>query len=515
MRKPFKFLLTTLTLLMLVVVGLVGCDQDKTLVDAFDDLQIAFSVEGDTLEKVTGNLQLPTKVGEVTISWVSDNEAVISNTGKVVMPSKDTVVKLTATLEYNGQTKTKTFTITVKAATSVDTIAPLLEVKPKTVNLEWNEDYDLMTGVTARDNVDGTITNKVVIDKGGFDKTVSGTYTITYTVKDEAGNTTTETRTITVAEKRTTIEIGGKQYQMEYNPQLRPANSLSFPFNLETVTVFEKAYAEWLLEHNNQRFAAYWSIVVILDADRKIVEYRDPVTNQVNAEGSSVGTTWCTGTPTADNKAYEHRQGMLANLTIPNGGYVVVFINDGTNLEGSPRAFGYSQVVDHAFEAIGIEVTFNNVDDSDKFDKTKTYPVIKLEEEELNNRYIPIIEAEKGTEITSKNDLLRGVTVYHDREELTPEIHKIIKVVDGEETEITWDQIDSDNTDVIYMIVYRVTDQVGNVEEETRVIKFVSDEEEEEPDPDAIYVTFNGVASLELVQDYSFTQNIGYQSKVF
>jgi len=372
-----------------------------------------------------------------------------------------------------------------------------------------------MEGVSARDNVDGTITDKVQIDDGGFDRTVAGTYTITYTVSDEAGNTSTATRTITVAEKRTTIEIEGKQYQMEYNPQLRPANADSFPFNLEVVTVFEKAYADWLLEHNNQRFAAYWSIVVILDADKKLVEYRTAETNQMNADGSAVGTTWCSGTPTAQNKAYEHRQGMLANLNIPEGGYVVVFINDGANAEGSPRAFGYDQVVNKSFDALGLQFKFNNVDEDAIFNPAKTYPVIKLSEEKIDNRYIPVVELEKGTKATDAfgEDLLGGVSVYHDRETLTAKVHKITKMVEGVETEITKEQIDGNDTSTIYRIKYRATDNVGNVEEETRIFKFVG-EGTEEPDPDAIYVTFNGVASLELIQGYEFNENIGYQSKV-
>ena len=114
MRKPIKFILMALTLLMLTVVGLVGCDKTDILGDAFDNLQIEFTVEGDALEKVTGNLQLPTVVGDVTITWSSDNPDVISNDGKVTIPKEDTVVKIVATLTFDGKTKEKTFTITVK-----------------------------------------------------------------------------------------------------------------------------------------------------------------------------------------------------------------------------------------------------------------------------------------------------------------------------------------------------------------------------------------------------------------
>src|SRR5690554_989886 len=162
-----------------------------------------------------------------------------------------------------------------------DTIAPLLEVTPESVSLEFNQEYDLMTGVTARDNVDGTITDKVVIDDGGFDNQIAGTYTITYTVKDAAGNEATKTRTITVAEMRTTIEIDGDQFPINFNPQLGEYNEFSFPFDLTKVTVLEAAYVDWLVENNDQRFGAYWSVVATLDADLKVVEYRDYNTNQL------------------------------------------------------------------------------------------------------------------------------------------------------------------------------------------------------------------------------------------
>ncbi|MGI6360552.1 MAG: immunoglobulin-like domain-containing protein [Acholeplasmatales bacterium] len=390
----------------------------------------------------------------------------------------------------------------------VDKIAPLLEVVPEVVNLEYNQDYDLMTGVTARDNVDGTITDRVVIENdGGFNKKVEGTYTITYKVTDKAGNSTTKTRTINVAEMRTTIEINGQQFVMEYNPQLREANAISFPFNLAVVTVFEKAYVDWLIEHNNQRFAAYWSVVVTLDADKKIVEYRDANTNQMDATGSKIGTEWCSGTPTGVNNAYEHRQGMLANLNVPEGGYVIVFINDGANGPGTPRAFGYEQVVDKAFDAIGLEVKFNNVPDGAAFDAAKTYPVIKLEEEVLDNRYIPVVKLDQGTAPTEAfgADLLGGVSVYHDRETLTAVVHEIYKKVGTEETIIDVDDVDADDLEATYGIRYKVTDAVGNVATETRIFQYVKSAALSE------YVVVISGREFPIKFDFNFDDQIGFE----
>ncbi len=84
-----------------------------------------------------------------------------------------------------------------------DTEPPKIRLTPKSdvVTIKKGEEYDLLKGVSGYDNVDGDITDKIIIDKGGFDPTVVGEYTVTYSLKDNAGNTATEkTRKITVAE---------------------------------------------------------------------------------------------------------------------------------------------------------------------------------------------------------------------------------------------------------------------------------------------------------------------------
>lgn len=69
---------------------------------------------------VTADIDLPLKGSKAdsTITWKSSNTAVITNAGKVTRPAsgeKDAEVVLTATAKYGEATKTKTFTVTVKA----------------------------------------------------------------------------------------------------------------------------------------------------------------------------------------------------------------------------------------------------------------------------------------------------------------------------------------------------------------------------------------------------------------
>lgn len=88
-------------------------------------------------------------------------------------------------------------------STEPDTEPPVLRINKsvREVTIKKGEGFDLMNGVTAKDDVDGKINDKVVIDDGGFDPNVPGVYTITYSVKDAAGNAAeTVVRTVTVVE---------------------------------------------------------------------------------------------------------------------------------------------------------------------------------------------------------------------------------------------------------------------------------------------------------------------------
>jgi hypothetical protein len=75
---------------------------------------------------------------------------------------------------------------------------------PPVITLKGSKDTTILVGstftdpgYTATDNIDGTITSKVVTS-GTVNTAVAGIYTITYTVSDNAGNKATVTRKVTV-----------------------------------------------------------------------------------------------------------------------------------------------------------------------------------------------------------------------------------------------------------------------------------------------------------------------------
>ncbi|MCU5109942.1 DUF5011 domain-containing protein [Bacillus cereus] len=99
---------------------------------------------------------------------------------------------------------------------------------PVGATINVGDQFDPMSGVSTTDKEDGDLTSKVTVD-GKVDTTKSGTYVLTYTVKDSKGHIVTAKQTVTVKEKEekkdevpvlkvpseTTITEGDKFYPMK------------------------------------------------------------------------------------------------------------------------------------------------------------------------------------------------------------------------------------------------------------------------------------------------------------
>ena len=125
------------------------------------------------------------------VSLSNPNQAQASFTAPEVATDTTLSFKLTVT-DNQGATAEDTVTVLVKA---VDSTKPVISLNgAATLELTVGDTYT-EAGATATDDVDGTVT---VTTTGSVNTTTAGTYTITYTAKDAAGNTATATRTVTV-----------------------------------------------------------------------------------------------------------------------------------------------------------------------------------------------------------------------------------------------------------------------------------------------------------------------------
>ena len=77
-----------------------------------------------------------------------------------------------------------------------DAEAPVFQGTDDT-SVDYAGDFDPMAGVSAFDTVDGDLTSRIEV-KGTVNTGKAGKHTLTYTVSDNAGNTATATRTVTV-----------------------------------------------------------------------------------------------------------------------------------------------------------------------------------------------------------------------------------------------------------------------------------------------------------------------------
>ena len=91
---------------------------------------------------------------------------------------------------------TKQLTIALDALDLLDTTKPVFN-GISDVTLDVGESFDPLRGVVAHDDVDGDLSNSITV-KGSVDTSMAGSYELTYSVSDKAGNVTVATRVVTV-----------------------------------------------------------------------------------------------------------------------------------------------------------------------------------------------------------------------------------------------------------------------------------------------------------------------------
>ncbi len=112
-------------------------------------------------------------------------------------------ITYTATDEAGNEVTKKRVIKVVPKGTPIDNTPPVITLKGEpTVTIEKGKKYTDV-GATARDDVDGVVE---VITSGRVDTSKVGTYTITYTATDKAGNVATKKRTVKVVAKTIVVD---------------------------------------------------------------------------------------------------------------------------------------------------------------------------------------------------------------------------------------------------------------------------------------------------------------------
>lgn len=150
-----------------------------------------------------------------------------------------------------GYTETSPYIIEYKTSTKDPVISGL---KPLHINL--GEAYDLRDGVTARDEFGNDITQDIVVTPDTINNEVEAELHVVYSVTDQGGNTTRETRLVLVGIDPMELETG-KGWQMK-----------DFTYSGDTVTGLSESGRQ-KLESNRD---------IVLPAFNPTSENRDPIT---------------------------------------------------------------------------------------------------------------------------------------------------------------------------------------------------------------------------------------------
>jgi len=175
---------------------------------AWAESGVDFLIEdGDLFKSTANNSGWNWNINAGAIDYTIDNHIAsakidlsllggICNTLKIGVMARDEFWDISTFSPASSQMQT--YNISYCNTDEVDTVAPqisLLGANP--LNITRGSSF-IDPSATAFDNVDGDITERVLIKSSTINTSVAGTYEITYTVSDLSGNTSTASRTVIV-----------------------------------------------------------------------------------------------------------------------------------------------------------------------------------------------------------------------------------------------------------------------------------------------------------------------------
>ncbi|HEY0187573.1 MAG TPA: immunoglobulin-like domain-containing protein [Cellulomonas sp.] len=269
------------------------------------------AAEGEVLY-ITANSSSGSKYYDVTMpeAWYASviNQEKVRNYSNIEVTA-DSITITTLRSEANGSDEPVNSVVDEVTLVRDDVTAPELTV-PASGDVTLGSTFDALTGVTATDAVDGDLTSAVQVT-GAVDTATVGSYELTYSVTDAAGNVATATRTVTVVEapvltlsastvaQGSTLTVTGTGFA---DGEELTAEVHSDPVSLGAFTATDGAVSiSWTVPST---FEAGEHTLVVTRADGTTVEAAFTVTattSEVSAAGTSstAGTSGTTSASTA------------------------------------------------------------------------------------------------------------------------------------------------------------------------------------------------------------------------
>ena len=135
------------------------------------------------------------------------------------------------TLVYTVTDQAGNVTKVSRVITVKDTIKPVIS-GAKSTTVALNQKFDVRKGVSAKDNVDGTLTKSIKVS-GSVNSKKVGTYKLTYSVSDRAGNKTTIIRKVVVKDLTKPVITGATTKSIKYKSSFNPMTGVRATDNLD------------------------------------------------------------------------------------------------------------------------------------------------------------------------------------------------------------------------------------------------------------------------------------------
>lgn len=159
----------------------------------------AYIIKDTVKPVITGatnkTIRLNSSFNPRTSVTASDNIDGNLNSKITVSGTVNTKKKGTYTLKYTVTDNSKNVT-TVTRKITIDSTKPVIS-GAKNITIRYKSFFNPKTGVTAKDNLDGSLTSQIKVT-GTVNTKKKGSYTLTYNVTDKSQNTTVVKRMITV-----------------------------------------------------------------------------------------------------------------------------------------------------------------------------------------------------------------------------------------------------------------------------------------------------------------------------